>query len=80
MKTAVIYSNGSQECERIAALLESLPGIKNFHKYELGIDFSDRQFRAEFGPEATYPQCAIGMQHIGNMNETLKYMSRHKMF
>ena len=39
---ATIYSNGSQECERMAALLEALDG--DFHKYELGIHFSDKQF------------------------------------
>ena len=73
IKTAVIYSNGSQECERIGMLLKSLGG--EFHEYLLGVDFSDRQFRAEFGSEATYPQCAIGSEHIGSMKETLHYMS-----
>lgn len=74
MKTAVIYSNGSQECERIEALLESLPGIENFHKYELGVHFSDRQFRAEFGSDAEYPQISIGYKHIGSLKETLQYL------
>ena len=27
-----------------------------------------------------YPQVAIDDKHIGNMNETLKYMSRRGMF
>lgn len=71
-KTAVIYSNGSQECERMSALLKSLGG--EFHEYLLDCDFSQRQFRMEFGDEATYPQVAIGDKHIGNMNESLKYM------
>lgn len=65
MDTVVIYSNGSQECERIAMLLESLGG--EFHEYLLGVNFSDRQFRAEFGSEATYPQVSIGSKHIGSM-------------
>ena len=34
-----------------------------------------RQFRAEFGSEAEYPQVAIGLNHRGNLKETLKYMS-----
>ena len=76
--TAVIYSNGSQECERMSMLLKALGG--EFHEYLLGVDFSDRQFRAEFGSEATYPQCSIGSKHIGNMKETLQYMSDCGMF
>jgi hypothetical protein len=54
--TAVIYSNGSQECQRIAA------------------------FEAEFGEEATYPQVSIGAKHLGNLHDTLHYMSDKGMF
>ena len=78
MDTVVIYSNGSQECERITMLLESLGG--EFHEYLLGVNFSDRQFRAEFGSEATYPQVSIGSKHIGSMKETLQYMNEQGLF
>lgn len=78
MDTVVIYSNGSQECERITMLLESLGG--EFHEYLLGVNFSDRQFRAEFGSEATYPQVSIGSKHIGSMKETLQYMNDNGLF
>ena len=78
MTTAVIYSDGSQECERMAMLLKSLGG--EFHEYVLGVDFSDRQFRAEFGSEATYPQVTIGSQHIGSMKEALQYMKERGVF
>jgi hypothetical protein len=78
IKTSVIYSNGSQECDRISMLLKALGG--EFHEYLLGVDFSDRQFRAEFGSEATYPQVSIGHEHIGSMKETLQYMSDKGMF
>ena len=46
----------------------------------LGVDFSDKQVRAEFGDEAEYPQVAIGLDHRGTLKETLKYMSEHGMF
>ena len=72
MTTAVIYSNGSQECERMGMLLKSLGG--EYHEYLLGVDFSDKQFRMEFGSEATYPQCSIGSKHIGSLKETLHYL------
>ena len=58
----------------MAMLLKSLDG--EFHEYILGIDFSDRQFRAEFGSEATYPQVTIGSKHIGTMKEALQYLDK----
>ena len=44
---AVIYSNRSQECERMASLLRSLDG--EFHEYILDVDFDQRAFVSEFG-------------------------------
>ena len=78
MTTAVIYSNGSQECERIAQLLKSIGG--EFLEYKLNKHFNQRAFEQEFGEEATYPQVAIGTKHIGSMKETLQYMNNHGMF
>lgn len=76
--TAVIYSNGSQECERIAQLLRSLGG--EFLEYRLNHHFTQRAFEQEFGPEATYPQVAIGARHVGNLKETLNYCKEKGMF
>jgi len=78
MTTAVIYSNGSQECERMAMLLKALDG--EFHEYLLGKDFTENQFLGEFGEDATYPQVSIGYKHIGSMKETLQYMNNQGMF
>ena len=80
MTTAVIYSNGSQECERMALLLSNLKGVDDFQKYELGRHFEDHQFHNEFGEDATYPQCAVGLKHIGDMKTTLRYLSDQGMF
>ena len=71
-ETAVIYSNGSQECERMASLLKALGG--EFLEYRLGKHFSEKAFKGEFGPEATYPQVSIGKNHIGSMKETLQFL------
>jgi hypothetical protein len=73
MTTAVIYSNGSQECERIAMLLRSLGG--EFLEYKLNVHFTQKSFEQEFGIEATYPQVSIGYDHIGSMKETLQYLN-----
>ena len=78
MTTAVIYSNGSQECERIAQLLISIGG--EFLEYKLDKHFTQKAFEQEFGDEATYPQVAIGTKHIGSMKETLQYMNSRGMF
>ena len=58
MKTAVIYSNDSQECERLSQLLKSLGG--EFLEYRLNQHFTQRAFEQEFGSDATYPQVSIG--------------------
>jgi len=75
---AVIYSNGSQECERMASLLRSIGG--EFLEYKLNLHFTQRGFEQEFGEGATYPQISIGYKHIGNMKETLQHMKDHGMF
>ena len=77
MNRAVIYSNGSQECERIAQLLKSIS--TDFHKYELDEHFTKQQFEMEFGGDASYPQIQIDNQHIGNMKEALQYMQKKEM-
>lgn len=69
--TAVLYTDGNQECERIRMLLKSLGG--EYLEYILGADFSDRQFRMEFGKDAQYPQITINHKHIGGLKETLQY-------
>jgi glycerol dehydrogenase-like iron-containing ADH family enzyme len=74
---AVLYTDGSQECERIRMLLKSLGG--EYLEYELGIDFSDRQFRSEFGKEAVYPQITINHEHIGSLKETLQYFKEKEL-
>ena len=75
---AVIYSNGSQECERVIALLKALH--TDLHEYRLNQHFTQRGFEAEFGPEAEYPQVAIGAKHIGSLKEALQYMKEQGVF
>lgn len=77
-ETAVIYSNGSQECERMAMLLKYLGG--EFLEYKLNEHFTQRGFESEFGKGAEYPQINIGFKHVGNMKETLAYMNEKGMF
>jgi glutaredoxin len=75
--TAVIYSNGSQECDRAASLLKSLGG--EYLEYRLNQHFTQRAFEQEFGPEAQYPQIAIGARHIGHLKEMLHYAQEQEL-
>jgi hypothetical protein len=75
---AVIYSNGSQECERMTSLLKTLD--VQILEYKLNNHFTQRAFESEFGPEATYPQVSLGYNHIGDMKETLNFMKERGLF
>ena len=77
MKTAVLYTDGGLESERIRQLLLSLGG--EYLEYTLGEEFTERQFRAEFGEEATFPQVSIGYQHIGGLKDTLHYLQAEEL-
>jgi len=77
-KQAVIYTNGSQECERMTSLLKEL-NIEIL-EYQLNQHFSQRAFESEFGSEATYPQVAYGNRHLGSMKEALQYFSGMGLF
>ena len=70
----VIYSNGSQECERMTSLFTTLE--MQILEYKLGKDFDEIAFKSEFGSEATYPQVSIGYNHVGDMKETLQLLQR----
>ena len=78
MKQALVYSNGGQESERAIMVLEACG--QDVRQFLLGIDFTHKQFKAEFGDEAEYPQVSIGLDHRGTLKETLKYMSDKGMF
>ena len=75
METAVLYTNGGIESDRVRQLLQSLDG--EYLEYQLGVDFNERDFAREFGAEAEYPQVAIGLKHRGDLKETLHYLNNH---
>tara|TARA_B100001094_G_scaffold50237_1_gene45719 strand:+ start:262 stop:525 length:264 start_codon:yes stop_codon:yes gene_type:complete len=73
--TAVIYTNGNQECERLAMLLMSMGG--EFLEYKLNNHFTQRSFEAEFGSNAEYPQVSIDTKHIGGLKDVLHYLKEN---
>ena len=68
---AVLYTNGNIECDRIRMLLQYYAW--EYHEYTLGVDFTDKQFRDEFGDDAEYPQVSINGKHIGSLKDSLNY-------
>ncbi len=76
--TAVLYTDGNQECERVRMLLGSVEG--EVLEYSLDWDFTQREFNAEFGAEATYPQITINGKHVGSLKETLHYLHDLSVF
>ena len=68
---AILYSDGTQECQRVEALFQSLD--QKYIEYKLNRDFTIKQFIEEFGVESPFPQIAIGIRHIGGLKETLNY-------
>ncbi len=76
--TCVVYTNGSQECERVINLVKHLGA--DYHEYVLNMHFTQRAFEAEFGKDATYPQVALGSKHIGNLKETLHHLKEQGVF
>jgi len=69
---AVIWSNRSLECERAESLLLSVD--EDVRVFYLDKDFTQRQFNAEFGEDAEYPQVQVGVDHRGTLKETLNYL------
>jgi hypothetical protein len=75
MSLAIIYSDKTQECDRAVSLMQSLE--HKFVEYVLGRDFTEAEFKSEFGEEATYPQIAVGIKHIGSLKETLQHFNHN---
>ena len=78
MIQALVYGNGGQESERAVMVLEACG--QDVKEFMLGPDFTEKQFKNEFGSNAEYPQISIGLDHRGTLKETLKYMSDKGMF
>ena len=68
----VLYTDNSQGCDRVRQLLHSLGD--EYMEYRLGEDFNTKDFTAEFGTDAEYPQVSIGENHIGGLKDTLHYL------
>lgn len=78
MNQAILYSKENcLECERAKALLYHLD--VSHLEYKLGKDFNDKQFYAEFGDNASYPQITIDYNHIGTMKDLLRFLKQKEV-
>jgi len=68
----VIYTKEeNQECERLVSLLRHIEW--EYMEYVQGVDYTEREFRLEFGDGAEYPQVAVGYEHIGGLKDFLNH-------
>ena len=69
----ILYSKKDcQWCERAKMLFNNLD-IK-YTEYKYQNDFTKKEFYAEFGEGATFPQVQIDNKHIGGCKDTLHYL------
>jgi thioredoxin reductase (NADPH)/glutaredoxin 3 len=75
---AILYTKDDcQECDRARMLLTNL-NISHL-EYKLQKDFDEKQFYAEFGKDAFFPQIAIDYKHVGGLKEALQYFKDRKI-
>jgi glutaredoxin len=75
---AVLYTKENcLECDRARMLLNNLN--VSYLEYQLSKDFNEKQFVAEFGNDAQFPQVAIDYCHIGSLKETLQYFKEKSL-
>lgn len=73
----ILYSKmDCQWCERAKMLFNNLD-IK-YTEYKYQNDFTKKEFYAEFGEGATFPQISINTRHIGGFKDTLHYLQETK--
>tara|TARA_B100001989_G_scaffold177567_1_gene128533 strand:- start:1606 stop:1842 length:237 start_codon:yes stop_codon:yes gene_type:complete len=73
----ILYSKKDcQWCERAKMLFNNLD-IK-YTEYKYQNDFTKKEFYAEFGEGATFPQISINTRHIGGFKDTLHYLQETK--
>jgi len=74
---AILYSDGTMECQRIISLFQSLD--QKFIEYRLDRDFTMTQFIDEFGEGTSFPQVAIGINHVGSLKDVLNYYKERNL-
>jgi glutaredoxin len=73
-----VYSKKDCEyCFKVKKVLE-LTG-STFVIYTLGEDFTEKEFRSQFGEESTFPQVSVGNKHIGGCADTIEYLKENSI-
>ena len=76
---AVVYTKDNcQWCDRVKSLLNTLD--IDYLEYKYDKHFTKKQFHAEFGEDATFPQVSIDNNYIGGCKETLNYFKTKELF
>jgi glutaredoxin len=73
-----VYSKKDCEyCYKVKKVLE-LTG-STFVIYTLGEDFTEKEFRSQFGERSTFPQVVVGDIHIGGCIDTIEYLKENSI-
>jgi len=74
----ILYSRKNcQWCDRAKMLFDNLDVKYTEYKYQE--HFTKRDFIAEFGEDATFPQISINTKHIGGFKDTLHYFQENNL-
>ena len=75
---AVLYSKDNcQWCDRVKQLMNACNFP--FVEYKYGQDFTRKEFYAEFGEGATFPQVVVDGNKLGGTASTVKYLKENQL-
>lgn len=76
-KKFYVYSKtGCGYCERLVEFMND-KGVE-YHKFQLGEDFTSEDFVTRFGTGTTFPQVVRGYEKIGGMKDTVRFLVSNK--
>ena len=75
---AVLYSKDNcQWCDWVKQLMNACNFP--FVEYKYGQDFTRKEFYAEFGEGATFPQVSVDGRKLGGCIDTIKYLKENQI-
>ena len=77
MKFTVYSKDDCKHCKKIKTVMELT--ACDFVVYTLGVDFTKKQFYAEFGQNTTFPQVSVDGKKIGGSVETIRFLKEQQV-
>lgn len=77
MKFTVYSKNDCPYCAKVEKVLD-LASLQ-YVVYKLDVDFTRKEFYAEFGNNSTFPQVVVNDNHLGGCADTVRYLKEQKL-